>query len=341
MKLASAGVTLNVQPYPAPVPGQPSVHYVRAGATGPMDGSYAHPWSSVDVGLAAKTGGGTPIVGDHSTFILLRGTHNAFTVNRIVNVLGESIPFTIVKSLPGKPAVRVLAGASTAMVRRLSIQPAAGPPAGRGIEVYGAEDVTISNCLFTAGRPAIELNETTGVRVQNCGFYPSSDTTVTWRYSDGAVWNNWVSSPTRGTTPCTFYAYLADNGGAARILGASSFGAAPSLCNDPNVPFVQDMNDSGVTPVFADFAYQVPDVEDTALVDQGTNCPAGVSPCPPLPDRDGSANDRGAYGGPFGETRRSEVGSLVVVPLRIPLFVLMVVLAGTVIWVRWRRRRGT
>ena len=51
-----AGVTLDVQPYPARFPGQPSGHYVRPGTTGPMDDRYAHPCSWVDVALAAKSG---------------------------------------------------------------------------------------------------------------------------------------------------------------------------------------------------------------------------------------------------------------------------------------------
>jgi hypothetical protein len=337
-KLAPDSVTVNVQPFPPPAPGQPGIHYVRPGAGGAMDGSYQQPWSSVGTALAARTTGGAFTVADGSSLILLAGTHAPFTLNRRMNVLGESIPFSIVGSQPGRPAVRVLAGAGGSSIRRLNVQPAAGPPLGRGIEVHGAEDVTISNCLFSGGRPALELNESLNTLVHNCGFMPSADTSVIWRYSSGALWNGFFEASARGAAACDFYAFLADPG-TQRIVGASSFGSTPEICRDPNVPVVEEANTSSAAPSWADAGYQVPAVDDTELVDEGVDCPSGIAPCPQLPDRDGSTNDRGAYGGPFGEVRREEVGSLIVVPGGVSFPLLIVVLAAGLLLVRWLRRR--
>jgi hypothetical protein len=296
--------TVDVQPIAPPVPSQPSVHYVKPGARAPMDGSFQRPWDSPDTAQDAPG----PAVANGSTLILLEGVHEPFQVKRPLLVFGVSIPRTIVRSTPGRPAVRILAGASGAVLRRLTLEPGGGgySPA---LEVYGASEVSVSNCLFLTGRSAVRLNETSDVKLFNNAFrVQAAQIGIGGRYASGLLWNNYIEGANGSDSECLFYHQL--GGGSFHLAATSVFQGSVTTCFSGGASLTQEDNGLAARPAWLDERFLLPDPDkDGELVDKGIDCPQPLEPCSPVLDRDGSAPDRGAYGGATGEVRDRPVGA--------------------------------
>ena len=243
-------------------------------------GSYAAPWKTIQSSVNRVNPG--------STLHVLKGTYAEHVVIRkAVTIHGESIGESVVTGTGTGTVLRIGAHTGQVTVRRLTVTSSGATPLAAGIEVYGGGPVTLTNNIVKSNWTGISVNEDAGQSlIANNTFSANSMHHLVVRRAGGVIRSNIFLS----RVGCVAYGYI----GATAMSGLDfnlTFGAGLGLCPSPNPP-------PPATNLSAD-----PKFFNQGMFYVGAGSPAFNSG-PTIAgylDVDSSRNDRGAYGGPFGE----------------------------------------
>jgi hypothetical protein len=211
-------------------------------------------------------------------------------LDRRLTVLGESISNCTVDGQGQSDALTLGPGAAGSTVRRLSLIGAsdATDPVRAALWVYGAPDVTVSNCLLRGNNNGARLEEATGLKLHNLTVVRNGKDAVYGSFAQAEL----NSSIVRENAACDVFFGAADPGQGFGLLYDNFTGNA--LCGVSNA----GIGATTMSPQLIDGTNWFLDLLSQQNLDSGFV--DGASVAIGL-DVDRTAPDRGAYGGPWGE----------------------------------------